>query len=326
MNEPWMIGDVAIHGRVVLAPLAGVSHLPFRALCRRYGAALAASEMMSCHGLNRGQPNTHHLLSSDVHDHPVAFQLFGADPEAMGKASLIAAQAGADIVDLNFGCPAPKVVRHRGGSALLKEPLLLGQIIEACAKVCPRPITVKIRSGWDHDHINAPEIARIAQDSGAAAIAVHGRTRKQKYEGQADWAVVAKVVNSVSIPVMGNGDVVDGPSAQAMLDQTGCTAVMVGRAALGRPWLFQHINHYLATGVILPEPGLQLRLAIIRELHAGLKQLKGERTARLEMRKHSAWILKGWPGAAQVRRQINTCEDEASFLGLLQELEIQAGL
>lgn len=323
MNETWMIGNVPVEGRAVLAPLAGVSHLPFRALCRRYGAALAVSEMMSCHGLNRGQPNTHRLLAGDGEDHPVAFQLFGADPEAMARASLIAAQAGADVVDLNFGCPVPKVVRHRGGSALLKEPDLLGKIVEACAKVCPCPVTVKIRSGWDHEHINAPEIAHIAQEAGAAAIAVHGRSRAQKYEGQADWGIIAQVVRRVSIPVMGNGDVVDGPSAQAMLEQTGCTAVMVGRSALGRPWVFEHINHYLETGERLHEPGLKLRLAVIRELHQGLKQLKGERTARLEMRKHSAWILKGWPGAAQVRRQINTCEDEASFLALLDGLETE---
>jgi nifR3 family TIM-barrel protein len=250
----------------------------------------------------------------------VAFQLFGADPEAMAEASLRLAEIGADVVDLNFGCPVPKVVRHRGGSALLKEPELLQAIVAACVRKCPKPITVKIRIGWDDTLINAQEIAKRAQDAGAAAISVHGRTRAQRFTGRAQWGVIGQVARALSIPVIGNGDIASGPDAKAMLDETQCAAVMVGRAAMGRPWLFQHINHYLASGEEMPEPTLPERAALIREHYRGLKTLKGEHTARLEMRKHTAWYLKGLPGAAQVRRQVNTCEDESGYLAILDRL------
>ncbi|MBN1594635.1 tRNA dihydrouridine synthase DusB, partial [candidate division FCPU426 bacterium] len=252
---------------------------------------------------------------------PLAFQLFGAEPEAMAEASLYLAAAGADIVDLNFGCPVPKVVRHRGGSALLKEPELLQEIVAACVRRCPRPVTVKIRAGWDNTRINAVEIARRAEAAGAAAIAVHARTRAQKFEGRAQWGIIKAVVENVSIPVVGNGDVVTGPDAKALLAETGCAAVMVGRGAMGRPWVFQEINHYLATGTVLPAPPLPVRIRIIREHYAGLKQLKGARTARLEMRKHAAWYLKGLPGVAAVRHRINTSNTEEEFLDILDALE-----
>lgn len=315
------IGNKEIQGQAVLAPLAGISNLPFRLLCLRHGAAMVASEMMSCHGLCRNQPNTKKMLATNDQDHPLVMQLFGADPKVMAQASLILANAGADIIDLNFGCPVPKVVRHKGGSALLKEPVLLGEIVKACVETCPKPVTVKIRTGWDQATLNASDIAARAEDNGAAAIAVHGRTRAQKYEGQADWSMIKKVKERVTIPVIGNGDVVDGPTAAAIMEQTGCDAVMIGRAALGRPWVFKQINHYLATGQSLPEPPLSERVQLIREHHQGLKALKGERSARLEMRKHTAWYLKGWPGAAKARCQINSCETEKDFLLLLDQIE-----
>lgn len=315
------IGNIELKGKAILAPLAGIGNLPFRLLCLRFGAALVCSEMMSCHGLCRRQPNTYKMLETNSEDHPLSMQLFGAEPEVMAEAGRILAEAGADIVDLNFGCPVPKVVRHRGGSALLKEPELLEKIIVACVRACPKPVTVKIRSGWDGNSINACEIARIAEGSGAKAIAVHARTRAQKFEGHADWRIIKDVVRSVKIPVIGNGDVKDGPSAKAMLEQTECEAVMIGRAVLGRPWVFEQINHYLQTNEVLPEPSLKERVALIREHYQGLKDIKGERTARLEMRKHSAWYLKSWPGASAVRRKINTCEDETAFFEILDEID-----
>ncbi len=315
------IGTLQLDGVAVLAPLAGVGNLPFRLLCRRQGAALVFSEMLSCHGLIRKQPNTWRMLASDPEERPVAFQLFGADPDAMAEASLRLAEAGADLVDLNFGCPVPKVVRHNGGAALLKTPELLQAIVAACARRCPRPVTVKIRAGWDEDRINAAEIARRAQDAGAAAVTVHARTRAQRFGGEAQWDVIAAVTRAVGLPVIGNGDVVTGADAARMLAETGCQAVMVGRGALGRPWVFAHIRHYLDTGVELPEPGRRERAGLIREHFAGLRALKGERTARLEMRKHSAWYLKGLAGAAEARRRINACETETAFLGILQALE-----
>jgi tRNA-dihydrouridine synthase B len=315
------IGTLELAGVAVLAPLAGIGNLPFRLLCRRFGAAMVYSEMMSCHGLLRGQPNTRKLLATDPGERPLAFQLFGADPAAMAAASVLVAEAGADIVDLNFGCPAPKVVRHRGGSALLKEPELLQAIVAACVRACPRPVTVKIRAGWDAERINAAEIARRAEDAGAAAIAVHGRTRAQKYSGRAQWHLIAEVVRAVRIPVIGNGDVVTGADARRLLEETGCAGVMVGRGALGRPWVFAHINRYLTEGWEPAEPGLAERARVLREHHAGLRALKGERTARLEMRKHTAWYMRGLPGAAEIRRRVNTCETENDLLALFDFLE-----
>ncbi|MCK5242856.1 tRNA dihydrouridine synthase DusB [bacterium] len=314
------IQAVILDGRAILAPLAGIGNLPFRQLCRKYGAALVSSEMVSCHGLLRSQPNTLRMLSTDPSEHPVAFQLFGADPDIMAAASLHLAAAGADIVDLNFGCPVPKVVRHRGGSALLKEPEILQSIVEHCVKKCPVPVTVKIRAGWDANRINATEIAKRVESVGAAAITVHARTRSQKFEGHAQWNIIQAVKKSVNIPVIGNGDVIYGADAKAMLEETGCDAVMIGRGALGRPWVFQHINHYLSTGETLPEPSLTDRVEIIRTHYAGLKKLKGERTARLEMRKHTAWYLKGLPNTAEIRRQVNTCESEQEYLKILDQL------
>jgi tRNA-dihydrouridine synthase B len=316
-----IIGPLELDGIAVLAPLAGIGTLPFRLLCRRYGAALVYSEMMSCHGLVRRQPNTCKMLATDPVEQPLAFQLFGADPDVMAAASVLVAEAGAQIVDLNFGCPVPKVVRHQGGSALLKEPERLQAVVAACVRACPRPVTVKIRAGWDEDHINACEIARRAEDAGAAAIAVHGRTRAQQFSGRARWSVIADVVKAVRVPVIGNGDVVTGADAQRMLDETGCAGVMVGRGALGRPWVFGHIRHYLTEGWEPPEPGLAERVRCLREHHAGLRALKGERTARLEMRKHTAWTVRGLAGAAEIRRKVNVCESEMELLALFDDLE-----
>ena len=304
------IGDVELAGQAVLAPLAGIGNLPFRLLCRRFGAALVCTEMMSCPGLVRRQPQTVKMLATDPREKPVSFQLFGADPEVMAEASLRLAEAGADVVDLNFGCPVPKVVRHGGGAALLREPDRLEAIVAACSRRCPRPVTVKIRAGWDEQGVNAEDIARRAEAAGAAALTVHARTRSQQFAGRAQWEIIARVVKSVRLPVIGNGDVATGADARRLLDETGCAAVMIGRGALGRPWVFQHVHHYLATGETLPEPDLPERVRLMEEHHQGLKALKGERTARLEMRKHGSWYLRGLPHHAESRRRLNQCESE----------------
>jgi tRNA-dihydrouridine synthase B len=212
-------------------------------------------------------------------------------------------------------------VRHGGGSALLKEPDLLETIVAACVKASPVPVTVKIRAGWDSELMNGTDIARRVENAGAAAVTVHARTRAQKFEGRAQWNLIAEVVRAVRLPVIGNGDVVSGSTARRMLNETGCHAVMVGRGALGRPWIFHHIKHFLETGEELPEPGLQERLSLVREHYFGLKALKNERTARLEMRKHTAWYLHGLPNAAEMRRQVNVCETEEQFLALLAQWE-----
>ncbi|MCK5218321.1 tRNA dihydrouridine synthase DusB [bacterium] len=317
------IGELILDGRVILAPLAGIGNLPFRLLCRRYGAALVSSEMISCHGLMRNQPNTLELLATHPDEHPVAFQLFGADPAVMAEAGLKIIEAGADLVDINFGCPVPKVVRHGGGAAMLKDPRRLQAIVAACVKRSPRPVTVKIRAGWEQEQVNAVEIAQRVEDAGAAAITVHARTRCQKFEGRADWNIISEVVRRVSIPVIGNGDVRTGEDAARMLKETGCAGVMVGRGAMGRPWIFREINEFLKLGRKSPEPDWEEKIRIIREHYAGLQALKGEKRARLEMRKHTAWYLHGLPGAVEIRRRVNVCEDHASFLAILAQLESQ---
>jgi nifR3 family TIM-barrel protein len=316
----FKIGPITIPGQAVLAPLAGINQLPFRLLCRRMGAALVYSEMLSCHGLMRNQPNTLAMLSTTPEEKPVSFQLFGADPEVMAAATRKLAERGADIVDLNFGCPVPKVVRHLGGSALLQHPERLAAIVRACVTNCPVPVTVKIRIGWDAHSINAPEIARACEEAGAAAIAVHGRTRSQRFEGRADWDAIRTVVAHVRIPVLGNGDIWTAEDAKRMLETTGCAAVMVGRGALGRPWIFQQIHACVAAQPIPPDPEMPERVAMVREHFAGLKLLHGPRTARLEMRKHTAWYMRGLPGAAEIRRAVNSSESEEEFLAILDSL------
>ncbi len=319
------INELRLDGRVILAPMAGIGNLPFRLLCRKFGAALVSSEMISCHGLIRNQPNTLELLATHPDEHPVAFQLFGADPEVMAEAGLKIVEAGGDLVDLNFGCPVPKVVRHGGGAAMLKEPGRLQAIVAACVRKSPRPVTVKIRAGWEQDRVNAVEIAQRVEDAGAAAITVHARTRSQKFEGRADWNIISEVVGRVSIPVIGNGDVRTGEDAARMLEETGCAGVMVGRGAMGRPWIFREINEFLKLGRKSPEPEWEEKIRIIREHYAGLQALKGEKRARLEMRKHTAWYLHGLPGAAEIKRRVNVCEDRSSFLAILAQLEHLVG-
>lgn len=295
------IGTVEIKGHTALAPMAGVADTAFRTICKAHGAAYVVGEMASAKGFVMQATKTAELLSVTTAERPMAIQLFGNDPEIMAEAAQKALAFSPDIIDINMGCPAPKVAGNGGGSALLKDPALAGRIIDSVVHAVPLPVTVKIRKGWDAAHVNAVEMAHIAEESGAAAITVHGRTRAQQYAPSADWDIIAAVKAAVRIPVIGNGDV-DSPQAAArMLTQTGCDLVMIGRAALGQPWLFEHVETYLRSGELLPEPDVAQRMTVLLDHVRLLCTLKGERIGMREARKHAAWYMKGLHGASSLR-------------------------
>ena len=315
-KQKLYIGDVKIDNPFILAPMAGVTDLPFRILCKEQGAGMVCMEMISAKALSFGNRNTLPLLETDPAEHPVSMQLFGADPQIISSMAVRIEHLPFDILDINMGCPVPKVAGNGEGSALMKDPLLAGHIIEQTAKAIRKPVTVKIRSGFDKDHVNAPEIARIAQESGAAAVAVHARTREQYYSGKADWEVIARVKDAVTIPVLGNGDVTDPASAGAMMDQTGCDAVLIGRAARGDPWIFSRMNQWLETGKDPGHPSREMIFAMILR-HAAMEcDFKGEKIAMREMRKHVAWYTAGLKYSAKLRARVN----EVSTYAQLEEL------
>lgn len=302
------IGNVALDSNVILAPMAGVTDLPFRLLCREMGAAMVCMEMVSAKAIYYNNKNTDLLMEIHPDEMPASLQLFGSDPQIISEMAKRIEERPFSILDLNMGCPVPKVVNNGEGSALMKNPVLAGKIIEATAKAIQKPVTVKIRKGFDESHVNAVEMAKIAEESGAAAVAVHGRTREQYYSGKADWDIIAQVKQAVKIPVIGNGDIVDGASAKAMIEQTGCDGVMVGRASEGNPWLFREICHFLETGQELPKPTKAEKRELVKR-HADLQlACKGEYTAVREMRKHLAWYTAGMPHSAAFRQQINSME------------------
>ena len=299
------IGNVVLENNIFLAPMAGVTDLPFRILCKEMGCGLVYSEMVSAKGIFYGHENTTKLLTIEQRERPAAVQLFGSDPAIMAAMAKKIENYPIDILDVNMGCPAPKIVKNGEGSALTKNPSLVGQIIKAMVTAQKKPVTAKIRKGFDDNHINAVEIAKVAQENGAAAIAVHGRTREQYYSGKADWDSIKAVKDAVSIPVIGNGDVFTPQDAKALLEYTNCDAIMIGRAAQGNPWIFKRILHYLNTGEQLPEPTAEQKVEKALCHARMLIDYKGEYIGIREMRKHISWYMKGIKGAAELRGKIN---------------------
>ena len=313
------IGTVEISHPVALGPMAGVTDLPFRRLCREMGCGLLYTEMVSAKALSYHNKNTEPILETEDGEHPLAVQLFGSEPELLADMAKKLEEGPYDIIDLNMGCPVPKVVNNHEGSALMKDPILAGKVIEAMAKAVKKPVTVKIRRGWDESSVNAVEIARIAQESGAAAVAVHGRTRQQYYSGKADWEIIRQVKEAVKIPVIGNGDITDASSAKKMMEETGCDGIMVARAAKGNPWIFKHIQHQLETGEELPKPSRQ-EVADMMLLHARLQlQIKGDYIGIREIRKHAAWYTAGYKNSSKLRGKINEVESYAQLEALLEQ-------
>ena len=302
------IGDVVLENNVILAPMAGVTDLPFRLLCRRMGAGMVCMEMVSAKAIFYNNKNTEGLLEIHPQEMPASLQLFGSDPEILAQMAGRIEDRPFSVLDFNMGCPVPKVVNNGEGSALMKEPRLAEKILSGLVKAVKKPVTVKLRKGFDDDCCNAPELARIAEACGVAAVTVHGRTREQYYSGRADWDVIRQVKEAVKIPVIGNGDVDSPEAAKAMLEQTGCDGVMIGRAAQGNPWIFRDTVRFLETGVLPAPPSTEEKKQMVLEHTALQLQYKGEYTAVREMRKHLAWYTAGMPHSARFRQMINSME------------------
>lgn len=317
MNQKPKIGPIELDGWAVLAPMAGVSDLAYRVIARRMGAAMTTAEMVSAKGLYYKNEKTRDMLKIDPGEHPVALQLFGSEPDIMALGAKEMEKAGADIIDINMGCPMQKVVKNGDGSALMKNVPLAAAVVKAMVEAVHVPVTVKMRLGWTRETENCVELAQAVEEAGASAITVHGRTREDFYTGCADWEKIGEVVEAVHIPVFGNGDVVDGPTAARLMKETGCAGVAIGRAAWGNPWVFERVNTYLETGTILPPPTNEMRIAMAREHLHGLVKEKGERVAVKEMRAHASRYFHGLPEAASLRREIMKALTEEEFNRLL---------
>lgn len=305
MKMKWKIGSVEIENPFILAPMAGVTDLPFRILCKEQGAGLLCTEMVSAKAISFHNKNTISLMQIDPVEHPVSMQIFGSEPDLMAEVAKSIEEQPFDILDINMGCPVPKVVNNGEGSALLKNPELIREIVTKVSRAVKKPVTAKIRIGFEGYPVDPVEIAKIIEDSGAAAVAVHGRTRQQYYAGEADWDTIRRIKEAVSIPVIGNGDVDSPKKAEALVRETGCDGIMIGRAVRGNPWIFREMNHYFTTGELLPRPSWEeIREMILR--HARMQiELKGEFTGIREMRKHIAWYTSGMRHSARLRRDSN---------------------
>lgn len=308
------IGNVILENPVILAPMAGVTDLPFRLLCKEQGAGLVCMEMISAKAIYHRNRNTEEMMKIHEKECPVSLQLFGSDPYIMGEMAKQIEDRPFSILDINMGCPVPKVVNNGEGSALLKNPELAGKIIRSVSSAIHKPVTVKIRTGFDSHSINAVEMAKIAEDSGAAAITLHARTREQYYSGEADWDMIAQVRDAVRIPVIGNGDVTGPEQAVRMMKTTGCDGVMIGRAAQGNPFIFGKVVHYLETGELTEDPGPETVKKTVLRHAALLTEYKGEYTAVREMRKHLSWYTAGYPHSAKLRKNINGMETMEELL------------
>lgn len=319
------IGNIELKGWACLAPMAGVSDLAYRVIAKKMGASLTTAEMVSAKGLYYRNEKTKEMLKIAPDEHPMALQLFGSDPDIMAWGAKIMEQAGPDFIDINMGCPMQKVVKNGDGSALMKNIPLAAAVIRAMVKAVQTPVTVKMRLGWSRDTLNAVELAQAAEEAGAAAITVHGRTREDFYTGKADWKEIQKVVDAVKIPVIGNGDVTDGKSAKNLMEETGCAAVAIGRAAWGNPWIFREVNTYLETGEIIPPPSWEMRLQMARRHLHGLCLEKGEYAAVREMRAHASRYFHGLPKATALRQEIMKKTTEKGFNDVLDSYEKERG-
>ena len=313
------IGNVQLDNEVFLSPMAGVTDLPFRLICKEKGCGMLYTEMINAKALCYDDENTKKMLKIEEEEHPIAVQIFGSDPEYMGKAAAIMNEYPNEILDINMGCPAPKVVKNGDGSALMRNPKLAAEVLSSVVKNSKKPVTLKIRKGWDDDSVNAVEIAKIAEECGISALAIHGRTREQFYSGKADWDIIAEIKQNINIPVIGNGDVFEVQDAVNMLEKTKCNAIMIGRGAQGNPWIFNRINHYMKTGEVLPEPTLEEKITTaIKHMNLAVAE-HGEYVAVREMRKHIGWYLKGLKNSARYRDQINKITDYKEVIAMLEE-------
>ena len=317
----WKIGNLKIDGPIVLAPMAGISNSAYRRIIKEMGADLIYAEMVSDKALVFNNDKTYDLLKMRDEEKPIIQQIFGSDVKSFVEAAkIVEKNQNCDAIDINMGCPVPKVaMRAQAGSALLKNPEKIGEIVKSVVEAISIPVTVKIRSGWDENHINAVEVARICEESGASAITIHARTRSQMYSGKADWSIIKDVANAVSIPVIGNGDITSPELAKKMMDETGCTAIMIGRGVLGNPWLIRDIKSYLEKGVIPPPPTNKERLDMIKRHYSLLLEDKTEQQALLEIRSHAIWYLKGMPKSAEIKNRICTCKTSQEIFDCLDD-------